>query len=364
MAEYLMVFLILFLISILLYLLYDRYFKKTKISDSALYTDALKDLLDGKQESAFGKLRQLVAEDTSNIDAYLRLGKILRENNRTERALQVHKDLTVREDLGPDNKIAILRELFLDYELLDDKDMAQSALREIIDISPRDYWAYVQLLKMQESTADWEEAFETASKLLKLEANKSKKPLAKYKYHLAEQFLKKRDYHKCRVLFKEAVSLDPTFELPYLAIGDSYLEEERFEDAVNIWNKLIDVVPSKGHLVIDRLKKTLFDLGRFGDIIIVCKTILENSNDNLPVRYAMAEFYLKKGEIETAVSNLKEILDISPGDIAAVLKLIKVYMDKGDNAKVYELLKKAESNRGADEHSSRPDDKSEVAKAL
>ncbi len=344
MAEYILVFLTLLLISIFGYLFYDRFFKKTKKSDSVIYTEALKDLLDGRQEQAFGKLRQLVTEDSNNIDAYLRLGQILRDNNRTEQALQVHKDLTVREDLVSAQKTLILKELYKDYLALKDVDMAQAALKELIEISSRDYWAHAQLLKLQESTQKWEDAYETASKLLKMESNKSKKPLAKFKYHLGQELLKKRDYHKSRVMFKEAIGLDPSFELAYISIGDSYSEEERHEDAVNFWNKMIEAVPTKGHLVIDRLKKRLFDLGRFGDIVDICQNILSHSNDNQLARYTLAEFYMKKGEIDTAVATLKEILELNPEDINAVLKLVKIYLDKGENKKVYDLLKKVESS--------------------
>ena len=52
----------------------------------------------------------------------------------------------------------------MDYSALDDKDMAQAALKEIIEIAPRDYWAHAQLLKLLESSQNWEDAYEVASK--------------------------------------------------------------------------------------------------------------------------------------------------------------------------------------------------------
>ena len=115
MVEYLTLFFVLLFASVAFYLAYDRYFRKEAKSDSALYVEALRDLLDGRPESAFGKLRQVVISDADNIDAYMRLGQILREHKKPDRALQVHKDLTLRQDLGAEQKVAILRHLALDY---------------------------------------------------------------------------------------------------------------------------------------------------------------------------------------------------------------------------------------------------------
>ncbi len=84
MLEYTLQFLLLLLIVIAAYLIYERYSGKQRKADSALYVDALRDLLDGRQESAFTKLRQVVSEDAANLDAYIRLGQILRENNKLQ----------------------------------------------------------------------------------------------------------------------------------------------------------------------------------------------------------------------------------------------------------------------------------------
>ena len=131
MIEYVLVFLFLMLFSLIFYLFYDHYIKPKQITESELYIEALKDLLDNRNESAFTKLRQVVADDSDNIDAYLRLGKILKEHNKPQQALQVHKDLTLRGGLTSDDKSAILKHLFDDYLALENVDMAQAALKEL-----------------------------------------------------------------------------------------------------------------------------------------------------------------------------------------------------------------------------------------
>lgn len=339
MSEYFFMFFLLLLFSAGFYYFYDRYFSSKKNAESELYVEALKDLLDHKQESAFTKLRQVVAEDSTNVDAYLLLGKILRDNKKPQQALQVHKDMTLRTNLSGDEKIKVLKELFADYSALEDFDQAIAALKEMTTIRPKDRWALVNLLEMQRQAQKWDDAYETAVQLLKVEQNKSKKPLALFKHHQGLEFYKKREYHKARLLFKEALGFDPKYTDAYLMIGDSYIEENRVEDAVNFWNKLISSIPEKGELVIERLQKALFELGRFGEITTICENILAHSPKNKTARYCLAAFYEKKGDSDLAEDILNGLIDDNPDDTKSIVELIRIYLEKGENKKIAMLVK-------------------------
>lgn len=347
MSDAVMFLLVLLLGAVSFYLAYERARFKAFKSDSPQYVDALKDLLDGKEESAFAKLRQVIAEDTTNLDAYLRLGAILRSSKQPERALEIHKNLTLRSGLSRDEKISILRQLAADYTALGDPQTAQKALRELISLDPRDRWAYFAIMKLQEQSGNWDAAYETANVILKLESNKSKKPLARIKFSAGEELYKKREYHKARILYKEALSLDPTFASAYLAIGDSYYEEKRYEDAVSIWSKMISTVPTQSELVIDRLKRTLFELGRYGDIVEICNTILDSDPKNREARRTLARFAEKKGDLATAIEILEALVEDSADDKLAVLELGRLYIEKGDRKKLDELVRMLKKNSGA-----------------
>ena len=342
MTEYVVVFLILLLGSLVFYVGYERYVGKATKSTSSLYTEALKDLLDGREVVAFTKLRQVAAEDSGNIDAYLRLGQILRNNKKSDRALQVHKDLTLRGGLSAVDKAAILRQLAVDYKELGNQDMTEAALKELVSLQPQDRWAYSYLLQLQKEQAKWSEAYDTAAALLKLESDKSKKPLAVFKYRQGEQLYRQKEYHKARVLFKEAIGLDPTSVPAYIAVGDSYYDEERYEDAVNFWNKLIEAVPDQGHRVIERLKKSLYDLGRFGEIAQICEDILKHSPKNREARLTLAEFFEKKGDLEAAEEMLTRVVEDSPNDLESIMRLIQIYLERKDTVKIADLFRSLE----------------------
>jgi len=345
MTEYVLIFILLFVVAIGFYLGYERLFTKKRKHESTLYVEALRDLLDGRQEAAFSKLRQVVAADSTNHDAYIRLGQILRENSQPERAFQVHKDLTLRPGLTSEERIAILQQIAADCLETGELKLAEDALSEFIATDSDNHWGHTQRLPLHEKNKAWSAAYDEAAHILRLEGNKTKKPLARYKFQAAEQLYRKREYHQARILYKEALGLDPKLTSAYLAIGDSYRDEDRSEDAVTFWEKLITAVPEQGHLVIDRLKKTLFDLGRFGDIQGICESILEHDSKNLKARSALAEFYEKKGDLTQAVTLLEKAVDDHPEDNVAALELVRVHLESGNTTRVHELLRTWERRR-------------------
>jgi lipopolysaccharide biosynthesis regulator YciM len=345
MVEYILVFILLLAFTVGIYALVDRFFDKREKSDSAVYVEALRDLLDGREESAFSKLRQTVAEDSENLDAYLRLGQILREHGKPERALQVHKDLTIRAGLSSEGKAQVLRQLASDYLALDNFDMAEAAIKELLQYDANNHWATLRLLEIQQKAEKWEDAYDTAVTLMKLESNKSKKPLAVFKYKMGMTLFKKREYHKARVLFKEALGLDPKYADAFIAIGDSYTIEGRHEDAVSFWKKLIDSVPEQGHQVLDRLQKTLYDLGRFGDIETICEKILEQVPDDDNTKLTLADIYKKKGELDAAEQLLAEVVETDTSNVNVVMQLVRLYLEKRENQKLDRLFRQVEKNR-------------------
>lgn len=331
--------LVLLLGAISFYLVYERMKAQASHTDSSKYLAALRALLDKKEESAFSLLRQVIAEDTTNVDAYLRLGQLLRRHRQPERALQIHKDLTLRSGLSREERMAILRQLAADYVAVSEPATAVRALRELISLDSRDRWAHAALLQLQESARDWEGAFATASDLLKIDANQSKKMPARLKLNEGEELYRKREFHKARVALKEAMAMDPSLSQAYLLIGDSYYDEKRFEDAVAIWSKLITAVPEQGQLVIERLKRTLYELGRYGDIVDLCQAILEHDPKNAESRRTLARFHEKKGDIESAIEILDELVEDNPDDSIASLELGRLLIERGDRRKLDQLVR-------------------------
>ena len=331
----------------MIYYLYGRYKKEKQSKDPGAYIQGLKALLDGHVEAAFNKFREVVTADTDNIDAYIRIGDILRTHRKPDKAIQVHKDLTLRHGLSSDEKTAILKALSQDFLATQDYRSALAALKEILAINGNNRWALERILEVHTANEDWDTALETKEKIIKLDGQKSKKGLAIYKFFQGQKLYEKREYHKARLLFKEAINYDTGCVPAYLNTGDSYLAENRLDDAISIWKKMIEAVPDEAHHVVVRLKKALFELGKFSEISTICNEILRSSPKNLAARLTLADYHYKKGEYDLAAEHLNIATEEHPDSYSAILDLAKLYLTMGEKNKLSELIDNLEERREA-----------------
>ncbi len=367
MDTFIIIFLLAVIALILILFFYDRYKKDKKARDPALYIDGLKAMLDGYEEAAFGKFRQVVAEESDNIDAYIRIGNILQKYGKPDKALQVHKDLTLRHGLSTDEKKLILKSLALDFVDLKDAESARVTIEELLALDGNNRWAVEKLLDIHCLTDNWEAAIETKEKLIKMDGSKSRAGLAIYKFFKGVKLFDEKDYHKARLIFKEAIGMDDGCTPAYVYIGDSYLAENRLEDAVSIWRKLIKAVPDESQYVLGRLKKALFDIGKFGEISTICSDILSASPKNLDARLTLAEYYYKKGEYANTTEHLNLALDQHPKSYQPILELARLHLANDDKKKLGDLIDKLQERLETAEntyHCSRCGHKCETKKWL
>jgi lipopolysaccharide biosynthesis regulator YciM len=258
--------------------------ERRKISPQ-LYIDALKALLTGEEKVAFRKFKEVARRDPENVDAYLKLGDLFRKNKRYDKALQIHKELTLRPSLSPEEKNEILKSLAEDFSASGNHDKAISVLGELYKALEKDEWVTSRLLL---------------------------------------------EY----VAYKEALNYDESCVPAYIHLGEAYYQEERLSDAVQYWKKLLEMVPDAGYLVFDKLEKSLFELGEYGDIPEIYENILSRNPKNTFALFSLAQIYEKKGMLESAIERYKQILDTDPAFLSARLSLVKLYqiMDRKEES--------------------------------
>jgi lipopolysaccharide biosynthesis regulator YciM len=315
-----------------------RFRRSRRKSSTDYYIQALRELIRGDQEGAIGNLKMVVTRDTGNIDAYLRLGDILRDRGEINKALQLHRQLTVRSDLSADDRKDLLKSLTLDYLQSDRMDQAIATLEDLLSLDRKNLWALDQLVGLHERRGRWAKALSVRETMDKLTDQRDDALLALYEVHMGHQLLSQQHYHKARLKYKDALRRDRRCVAAYLGLGDAYEQEGRLDEAVESWKQLITAVPQKAYLVFDRLKKTLFDQGRFGEMVRIYRELLEQDADNVKALKALAEIQEKKGDFQDAIENCRKVLHIQPDNLAARQLMIKIYGQMGAQDKIAALL--------------------------
>lgn len=341
-----------FAVSLLMLILISYFWlksrKKETIPSQRLYIDALKALVEGDEKMAFQRFKQAVTEDTENVDAYLKLGDLFRKRGQIDKALQVHNELTLRYGLSEEVRLEVLKSLAEDYLVTRDWEKAISILNDILKSDNRNLWAKRKLLACQEELCSWEEAFKLRDELSKnkLEKEKNYPILALYKVQQGNELASRGEYHRARLLYKEALHYDEKCVPAYIHLGEAYISDRRPEEAIVYWKKLLEIVPLHGYLIYDRLEEVLFELGSYNEMAEIYDHILRDNPKDVKALHSLATIYEKMGRLEQAQQNYKRILEIDSSYLPAHLNLIKLYQGKNQLEKAKNSLEELSAKLG------------------
>ena len=288
------------------------------------YAEALNYIIAGQANKALEKLRRSVRIDTNNVDAYIKIGDLFRNMGKVDRAIKVHLDLTVREELKADQQYQIFRSLVLDYHVAGEHDSAMKYVEKILSYAKDDEWALDWKLRLSELLYDWETAFTVNKRIQKKRGAKDPSILALYRVELGTQLEKKGKNKEARIRCREAIKIDAKCVPAYLKLCDSYIAENRKKDALRELKHLITAVPEWSHLAFFRIKDILFDVGSYSDIEEIYRAIIKNNPNHVEANLGLASLYEQKGEIFKAIEFCQKALKKDSGSVKAQTMLARL----------------------------------------
>lgn len=299
--------------------------KEKRVHKANAYVNALNELIAGNSQKAIELFKEAVRFDTNNIDAYIKLGMLYRRESNTSQAFKIHRDLTIRSGLKTSQLIEIYYNIISDLVDMKNFDEALTYCDKLLSVDPNNRWA----LDIQPEIYAQKKDFKNAFKYLKENAEKSGEidhQLALYKIAHGKVLMERGEFHDARILFKEAIKLDPMYPAAYLYLGDAYAREENRDDAVKVWREFAETVPQKSYLVFDYLDSAYFEAGNYGAMEVFYSTIIEKDSDNYRALFRLGEIYFKKGEKEKALEMTERGLRINQNASEGLKNLI-LYLD-------------------------------------
>lgn len=301
------------------------------------YADGLNLLLAGDRSGALKKLKETVKYDSKNIDAYLKIGDIFREFGQVEKAINVHKYLTVRKNLSNKQHNLIMNSLALDYIAAKEYEKALQVIDKVLEIEKSVPWAHQMKLDIYESSQDWGKAFQTYKEMKRKDSSLKGAKLAYYRVQEALELLKKEKIKEAYTKFKEAIKIDSTYAPGYIYLADLYESEKNQSAAFETLREFIDKVPAQSHLAFGRLKDILYEGGVYGEIENLYKGIIDKQPDNFVAYLALAENYEKKGELSLAIEVCEQVLARDSDNKAAQKYLVRFYHEKGQDEEALKI---------------------------
>lgn len=293
-------------------------------------------LSSGDKKQALRKLRRVLKDDPDNIEAYLKIGDLLRDIGEVDRAIRIHRALTVKSNLSRDERREILRRLTMDYLAAHRFPQAVATLRELISLDKGDLWAHHTLLSIYEEQGRWEEALETLKPIQRLRKREDKGLWALYKVQAGLELVRRGDHQGAEAKFREAIHIDRGCAAAYLHLGDSLWTEGKLKEATSAWKRLVEQVPGLAHLVFTRLEKAFEELGDRQAMVGLYRDLLGKNPTDPYTLSAFTEFMGQRGEFDPAIRACEQALAVDPGFRTARECLVKLYHLQGEGEKVVE----------------------------
>ncbi|GEM_PF-2149689 len=295
--------LLIFALSALLAIWFSKNRTNSANRNKTRFADGLRAIVVGDRMRAMRILRETAIEDTSNAEAFILLGDLVREEIGPRKALQIHHSVADRKTLTPAESFRVSKSLALDYSKIGDHEMAADILARALK-SNQDNWTKELLIEEYEKLGRWPEAFDLLSSF-KNAALQHKGQLALYKVMMGNSAAENEKYHNARILFKDAIRIDEECPSAYLRIGDAYYAEGRIADAIEWWKKFCAKFPKIAWTSFERLERAAYDLSDFGSMITFYSKFISANTEDFRAREALSDLFVRMGRLDDAITTLQ-----------------------------------------------------------
>ena len=308
--------------------------RKKRSSSEEEFTAGLEAMLVRDWRNAAKHLQRVVQQDSDQVRAYLKLGQVYRELGELQRALKMHRELTVRGGLSVEQRVRIQCEYARDLILVGQSAEALKSVDKALEANRRSAEAFKLRLKLLEQLNRWEEAHECARRLEAVSNKDLSQRRALILVESARELAAADKGRAARIKCKDAIKLYSACAPAFLLIGDTYEKEGRIDEAISYWSKLPFAAPKYASLVFDRLERVLFEQGRFGEIETFYRKVIESNPQNADGYLRMAGFQERKGNFDEAFKMLEEAREEVEADMDLVRMQIRLLAKRKEYAEL------------------------------
>jgi lipopolysaccharide biosynthesis regulator YciM len=283
---------------------------------SGNYLQAIDALLRGRKLQAMEALRRVARRETDNLLAYLRLGDLVRVMGYPDKAERIHAGLLARPAEDPELTVKVRESLLEDAVALGHWEDVVRQGEKLRTLERKNLVALASLTTAYEARGEWDKAFECLDECSRLDGTLDLPRPAQMRIHVAKLHLEQDKTKEARRLLEEAVKADGE-EQGRILLGDVLAREGEHEKAIELWLEYARRNPEKAGPVFERLERSYFELGRFGDLLQEYERLSQGSPPPAPATVALADMHRRRGRTEEAIHLLESVLSSNPKNRSA-----------------------------------------------
>jgi len=296
-----------------------------------------------KSNSLFLDLRRIVELDSTDLEARLRLARIMVGGGAAEAALKV---VDAAKEEKPDAGLHALRALIL--QRTNDSAGAIREAQRAFEIDPGNVDAVSLLASKKLSDGDADGALKLLDTLTVDAKDETRISLQKMQI-----FAKKGDLPQAESLLRKVISLNPKEPAYHLQLIQLLIAQRRFDEAEKEFRARVEANPADSKIGLDLVR--FLNLVKGPDVARAeLEARIKAGGDVFDYQIALAELDFAQNKLDDATQMLKGLSNsASTPDkkLLAQVKLAEMYVSKGNTSAaeplISEILEKDRRNTGA-----------------
>jgi lipopolysaccharide assembly protein B len=297
---------------------------RRRARESPHYMLGLNFLVANQIDQAIDELSKAALSAGDPLEIHLILGNLYREKGQVGRAIQEHQNLLQRPKLRRLEHANVLLCLGLDYRSGGFVDRAIEAFTEVLKLDPQNRYALSNLEKLYEDQHQWDEAYRARQKLAALSVASGGEPdsprhneiLAFLENEFGQAALKTSNPAEAARRFQAAIERDPRNAPAQLSLGDVRFRDGKPQEAIAVWEGLIDASPERAYLAFPRLESAYAKTGAPERFAALCHKLIAANPQDWRARLALARHLAAGGRPSEALELLFEALVHHPHALA------------------------------------------------
>jgi tetratricopeptide (TPR) repeat protein len=265
-----------------------------------------------KASEAIELYDKAIKYDPNNIKAYIYKADILNNQSKYSEAIELYdKAINLSKDKGNIDALAGKGDALCNMGKYED---SVKCFDKAIDLAPDNHEIYVFKARSLYYLEKYKESKECLDKALDIDKKSSYAKLWK-----AKNLAMNEEYEKAEELCKQVLDADSSNTFAYDVKGCIYLNQSRFKEAINMFDKAISIEPDYREAIVDRISASFY-MKNYDECISLAKKELKRFPKNIDILWYLGDSYSYIDLHKEAIDCYKKILDINP-DYDQVLAL-------------------------------------------
>ncbi len=311
---------------------YRRFIPKKSVpikdADAAMRR-ALLAVLDRDFASAETLLERAVKLDSENVENYLALAQLYRTRGEVGRCIRIHQNLLLRPELAQEHRVEGLLGLANDFRQGGFIQRAIAHYRKVLAIDSDNREAILRLIPLMISTRDVPSALSLERKLSRMEGKEGATSRAELLVQVADVAREEGKIADARRAVKRALQRDPECVQAWIVQGDIEAERGKGKRALEAWKRVPELDARKGGMVFERLKVSWMEQNRGKEFESYLRGVLGEYPGDENATLALVDYLISCGELEVAISELREFLERGSDCLEARRLLGKILLESG-----------------------------------